>query len=451
MKKILITGATIVTMDEEQPDHFCGDLLVEGDTITAIVSRPERIEQAGIDRVIEGNKWILLPGLINTHGHAAMTLLRGYADDLPLMRWLEDKIWPAEKALTGDDVYWGTLLAIAEMLKGGTTTFTDMYFFMDRAAEAVAESKIRAMLSRGLAGVGLAGGRMLREAESFINNWQGKENGRINTSLGPHAPYTCPPGFLKKVMAIAARTGRPLQIHLAETAGEVERCRQKYGLSPVELMEHVGLFQFEVIAAHCVHLSDRDISILAQQGVGVAHNPGSNLKLGSGIAPLNELLKAGVKVSLGTDGAGSNNNLDLWEEIFLAALLPKGIHQDPTVIPARAALKMATTNGAEVLRLPRLGKLKVGYRADLIGLKGDLPHLNPIFDPSAHLVYSAAAADVSLVMVDGQILVDNGSLTTLDEERIIYEASRRAYRLTGKKGRDNAGGLHEGNNFNYQR
>lgn len=434
MENILITGATIVTLDDQRPEHFCGDLLVEGDNIAAIAEYPELIDPKRADRIIEGDNLIVLPGLINTHGHAAMTLFRGYADDLPLMRWLEEKIWPAENSLTGDDVYWGTLLAITEMLKGGTTTFTDMYFFMDRVAEAVAESKMRAVLSRGLAGVGLTGGKMLKEAESFINNWQGKENGRINTSLGPHAPYTCPPRFLKKVMDIASRTGRPLQIHLSETSGEVERCRRKHGCTPVKLMESIGLFQFEVIAAHCVHLSGEDISILAQRGVGVAHNPGSNLKLGSGIAPLTGLLQAGVKVALGTDGAGSNNNLDLWEEVSLAALLAKGVHQDPTVIPARVALNMATSSGAEVLRLSRLGKLKEGYRADLIGVRSNAPHLKPIFDPLAHLVYTAAAADVRLVMVDGQILVNNGQLTGLDEERIMFEASRRAYRLTGRKG-----------------
>ncbi len=435
MKSVLITGATIVTMDDQQPEHFCGDLLVEEDNIAAIVARPELIDPNRADRVIEGNNLIVLPGLINTHGHAAMTLFRGYADDLPLMRWLEDKIWPAENSLTSDDVYWGTLLAIAEMLKGGTTTFTDMYFFMDRVAEAVAESKIRAMLSRGLAGVGLAGGKMIKEAKNLINNWQGKENGRINTALGPHAPYTCPPKFLEKVMDLASQTGRPLQIHLSETSGEVERCRKEHGYTPVELMENIGLFQFEVIAAHCVHLSGEDIPILARRGVGVAHNPGSNLKLGSGIAPLTALLQAGIKVALGTDGAGSNNNLDMWEEISLAALLSKGVHQDPTVIPAKVALKMATSEGAEVLRIPRLGKLKEGYRADLVGIRSNAPHLKPIFDPLAHLVYTAAAADVSLVMVDGQILVDNGQLTVLDEERIMFEASRRAYRLTGVKSR----------------
>ncbi|HHX86747.1 MAG TPA: amidohydrolase [Firmicutes bacterium] len=434
MNNLLITGATIVTIDDQRPDYFSGDLLVEGDKIAGITEHPESIDPDRAQQVIQGDNLIVLPGLINAHGHAAMTLFRGYADDLPLMRWLEEKIWPAENSLTGDDVYWGTMLAIAEMLKGGTTTFTDMYFFMDRVAEAVAESKMRAVLSRGLAGVGLGSGKLLKEAESFINTWQGRENGRINTSLGPHAPYTCPPRFMKKVMEIASRTGRPLQIHLSETTGEVERCRRKHGCTPIQLMDKIGLFQFKVIAAHCVHLNGEDISILAQHGVGVAHNPGSNLKLGSGVAPLTGLLQAGVKVALGTDGAGSNNNLDLWEEIYLAALLSKGVHQDPTLIPAKLALKMATSYGAEVLRLPRLGKLKEGYQADIIGVRKDAPHLKPIFDPLAHLVYTASAADVQLVMVDGQILVDNGELTGLDEERIMFEASKRAYLLTGRKG-----------------
>ncbi len=433
MGSILITDAAMVTMDDQYPDCICGDLLVEGDTISAVAKRPHSLDPERADRIIEGSNLIVMPGLINTHGHAAMTLFRGYADDLPLMKWLREKIWPAEKLLTGDDIYWGTMLAIAEMLKSGTTTFTDMYFFMDRAAEAVAESKIRAMLSRGLASAGLAGGKMLREAEDFTNNWQGRENGRINTSLGPHAPYTCTVGFLKKVMDIASRTGRPLQIHLAETQEEVANCRRKHGCTPVQLMENIGLFGFRVIAAHCVNLSGTDISILAERGVGVAHNPGSNLKLGSGMAPLKELLAAGVKVGLGTDGAGSNNNLNMWEEISLAALLSKGVHRDPTLIPAGKALELATSGGAEVLGLPRLGKLKEGYKADLIGIKKNSPHLTPIYNPRDHLVYTAAAADVSLVLVDGRILVDKGELTELDEERIMFETSKRAYRLVGKE------------------
>ncbi|MGB4618275.1 MAG: amidohydrolase, partial [Dethiobacteria bacterium] len=288
-----------------------------------------------------------------------------------------------------------------------------------------------AVLSRGLIGLGEGAGDALKEGEKLIEDWHGRENGRINVNLGPHAPYTCPPEFLKKVIEAAERTGRPLQIHLAETAGEVEECRARYALTPVQLMEREGLFRHRVVAAHCVHLEAEDIRILAERKVGVAHNPGSNLKLGSGVAPLKHLLEAGVKVGLGTDGAASNNNLDLWEEMRLAALLAKGLEMDPTLVPAMTALKMATVYGAEVLSLEQVGQLRPGYKADLVGIRKVAPHLSPLHDPVAHLVYSASAADVQLVMVDGEILLEGGELTRLDEERIIYEASRCAARLTG--------------------
>ncbi|MEW5784603.1 MAG: amidohydrolase [Bacillota bacterium] len=433
MSKILISGALIVPLSEAGPEYFYGDLMVEGDRIAALTRYPERLDPAGTARVIDARNLLLMPGLVNTHGHAAMSLLRSYADDLPLKDWLEQKIWPVEAGLEGDDVYWGTLLSIAEMLKGGTTTFTDMYFFMDRVAEAAAESKIRAVLSRGLVGVTGSGSEALRESEDFIKRWHGCENGRISVTLGPHAPYTCPPDFLREIMAAAGRTGRPMQIHLAETAGEVESCLQEHGCTPIQLVHNLGLFDYPVIAAHCVHINDADIAILAEHHVGVAHNPGSNLKLGSGIAPLVKMLEAGVRVGLGTDGASSNNNLDLMEEMRLAALLAKGAAQEPTLIPAKTALRLATVEGAATLSLPGVGRLAVGSKADLIGLNLNKPHLVPLHDPPAHLVYAASAADVELVLVDGTVLVENGALTLLDEEKIKAEASRRAMRLTGRE------------------
>ena len=432
MGEILFTGARIVTMDQEGPDNFTGDLLIRGDRIAAVCEGPGGIERSGAERVIQGGDLLLLPGLVNTHGHAAMTLLRGYADDLPLQEWLEEKIWPVEENLTGDDIYWGTLLAIAEMLKGGTTTFTDMYFFMDRAAEAVCESGIRAVLSRGLVGLGDGGEKALEEATAFQRRWHGAAEGRISANYGPHAPYTCPPDFLRRVMEEADRTESALQIHIAETAQEVEDCRRDYGCTPVKHLHRLGLFERRVIAAHCVHLDGEDIDILAGKKVGVSHNPGSNLKLGSGIAPAAKLLEAGVTVGLGTDGASSNNNLDLFEEMRLAALLAKGNAAAPTLIPAKEALQMATVNGASLLGLDELGVLKKGFKADLIAVNLKALQATPLFDPQAHLVYAAAAADTRFVIVDGEILVDEGRLTGLDEERIMAECTGRAGRLTGK-------------------
>ncbi|HOL18057.1 MAG TPA: amidohydrolase [Bacillota bacterium] len=436
MANTLITGAIIVPVDEARPAFFHGDLLVEGGFIKKISEYPEKITPEEGARVIDGSRLFLMPGLINTHGHAAMSLFRGFADDLPLQEWLEKKIWPIEERLSGDDVYWGSMLSIVEMIKGGTTTFADMYFFMDRVAEAAAECGIRAVLCRGLIGVGENSAAALAEGEQLYRDWHGRGAGRITVTLGPHAPYTCPPKFLKEVMASAQKLGAALQIHLSETAGEVEANRREHGCSPVVLLSKLGLFEHKVTAAHCVHLDDEDIAILAQKQVRVAHNPGSNLKLGSGVAPLHKLLEASVTVGLGTDGAASNNNLDMFEEMRLSALLAKGISYNPALLPAGKALELATAGGAEALFLEKLGRLKEGYRADIAGISRDLPHATPLHDAVAHLVYSAAAADVRLVMVDGELILENGELLYLDEEKIKAEAARCAARLSGRTEKD---------------
>lgn len=432
MSSILIKNALLVTMDEKMPDYFHGDLLVVDDRLARISEHPAMIEPTGSETVIDGSKLLVMPGLINTHGHTAMTLFRSYADDLPLKEWLEEKIWPIEEYLSAEDVYWGTKLAICEMLKGGTTTFTDMYFFMDKVAEAAAESGIRAFLSRGMIGFGDSAVKGLKESEEFIYSWHGAEGGRINVTLGPHALYTCPPGYLEKVIALANKTKRSLQIHLSETKLEVEESYEKYGKSPIEQVAELGLFKSRVTAAHCVHVSEGDLDVLAENRVGVAHNPGSNLKLGSGVAPVARMLAKGIKVGIGTDGASSNNNLDMFEELRLASLLAKGIAMDPTLLNAKSTLRMATLMGAKALFLENCGCLKEGWKADLIGLYLDVPHLTPMHDPIAQVVYAASAADVALVMVDGKILLEKGELKTIDEAKIRMEAARCAARLVGR-------------------
>ncbi len=432
MSSILIKNALLVTMDEKMPDYFHGDLLVVDDRLARISENPAMIEPTGSETVIDGSKLLVMPGLINTHGHTAMTLFRSYADDLPLKEWLEEKIWPIEEYLSAEDVYWGTKLAICEMLKGGTTTFTDMYFFMDKVAEAAAESGIRAFLSRGMIGFGDSAAKGLKESEEFIYSWHGAEGGRINVTLGPHALYTCPPGYLERVITLADKTKRSLQIHLSETKLEVEESYEKYGKSPIEQVAELGLFKSRVTAAHCVHVSERDLDVLAENKVGVAHNPGSNLKLGSGVAPVARMLAKGIKVGIGTDGASSNNNLDMFEELRLASLLAKGIAMDPTLLNAKSTLRMATLMGAKALFLENCGCLKEGWKADLIGLYLDVPHLTPMHDPTAQVVYAASAADVALVLVDGKILLEKGELKTIDEAKIRMEAARCAARLVGR-------------------
>ncbi|HEX3011347.1 MAG TPA: amidohydrolase [Syntrophomonadaceae bacterium] len=382
------------------------------------------------DKVIDGTNKVAIPGFINTHTHAAMTLLRGYADDLPLMEWLQTKIWPLEDRLTGDDIYWGTLLANVEMIKSGTTAFADMYFHMDQTARAVEKSGLRGILSRGMIGVGPENQLAIDQSRALFAEWNGAANGRIKFMLGPHAPYTCPPDYLKQVIDLADELGAGIHIHLAETRGEAEDIKKQYGKTPIELMDEVGLFKHQVLAAHCVHLTDNDIEILASRGVGVAHNPESNMKLASGIAPVPEMLQAGITVALGTDGASSNNNLDMLQEMRTCALLHKVNSFDPTVIPAEQALEMATLNGARVLGLEQeTGKLEAGMKADIVLLSLSEAHMIPRYDILANIVYSGQASDVQTVIVDGKIVMEDRVIKTLDEQEVLKQCKSIAKRL----------------------
>lgn len=424
--KTLIRGATVITVNDNFDIIDDADVVIDQESITYVGAQKEWSEQ--FDKVINGRGKLLSPGFVNAHGHAAMSLLRSYADDVPLMYWLEKRIWPIEAKLKREDVYWGSMLAIVEMLKGGTTTFTDMYFFMDQVAEAAEESGIRAVLSRGLVGIGEMADKGLEESEQFVQTWQGR-GGRITTMLGPHAPYTCPPDYLKRVMTLQEKLNVPIQIHLSETTDEVERIRKQYGVSPTVLLKDTGLFTKPVLAAHCVHLTDEDMDILKEFNVHVAHNPGSNLKLGSGISPVPDMLGRGITVGLGTDGAASNNNLDMMEEMRLAALLHKGSRMDPTAITARDALAMATRESAKAVFLDDVGVMAAGMKADLIMLDLHKPHLTPQHDLVAHLVYAAQPSDITMVMVNGNILVEDGNLITMDQENIMFQAQQRAMNL----------------------
>ena len=434
------------------PEHFLkwgdglevisgGEIAIEDGIIT--YSGPERGKGQGngkedsagetkYDRVIDGRGKLVMPGFVNAHTHAAMSFFRGYADDMILQDWLEKRIWPVEAKLERKDIYWGTLLAVCEMIRGGTTCFADMYFHMDEAAQACLESGIRASLAQGLVGLDpVKGEASLEEGINFVRNWHGAGEGRITAMLGPHAPYTCPPEYLKKVAAAAETLQTPLHIHLSETRFEVEESLKIHGLRPIELMEKIGLLEQKVLAAHCVHLTPGEIVALAAKGVAVAHNPGSNLKLGSGVAPLPELLKKGVLVALGTDSAASNNNLDMVEEMRLAALLSKGVLEDPTLIPAAEALSLATVNGARALCLEEgAGTLQEGSKADLIVINLNTAHLQPLHSIPAHIVYSAQSGDVETVMVGGNILMEKGELKTVDLEKILFETGKITKRLT---------------------
>ncbi|WP_127588205.1 amidohydrolase [Paenibacillus koleovorans] len=430
MSKRLIRNGLFLTLQDAAP-FLKGYMVIDGERI-AYIGEQEPDPAAIYDEVIDGNGKLYMPGLVNTHGHAAMSLLRGYGDDLALQVWLQEKMWPNEAKFTGEDVRAGTLLSILEMLKGGTTCFVDMYDHMNEVAQAVEQSGIRASLMRGAIGLCPPDVQRakLEEAIGFARDWHGQADGRITTMMSPHAPYTCPPNFIEQFVQAAHDLNLPMHTHMSETLREVLENEQQYGLRPVAHLEKLGMFSRPTLVAHAVHLTDEEIEVLARYDVRVSHNPGSNLKLASGIARVPDLLRAGVKVSLGTDGPASNNNLDMFEEMRLAALIHKGISGDPTAVPAGVALRMGTVVGAQSIWLEDVGVLAEGMKADFIALDIDQAHFLPKTDYASHVVYSASAKDVTDVYVNGKCIVRGGVCLTLDEEKIKFDAQRRFERLT---------------------
>ena len=422
---LLIKNATVVLPDGQTKT---ANIAVEGSKILAIGEAPADFIA---EQTIDAKDMLAIPGFVNAHTHASMTLLRSYADDMELMTWLNDHIWPVEAKMISNDIYWGAALAAVEMIQSGTTTFADMYGpFMERVADVVTESGMRGVLSRGIIGVAPDGEKKLEENVTLYEDYNGAANGRIKVMFGPHAPYTCPPEFLKKVAAAAQRLGAEVHIHMNETKAEIEQITKQYGKRPFEYVEDTGLFESPTLAAHCVHLSDDEIAIIKKHNIRVAHNPGSNMKLASGIAPVPRLLKEGVTVALGTDGTSSNNNLDMLQEVQLAALLHKVNEYDPLAVPAFEALKMGTEYGAKAVGLDGIGRIAPGAKADivLVSMKGAA--WVPRFNEVSLLVYSGSAADVDTVICDGKVLMQHRELLTLDEEKIKYEAQKCAERLT---------------------
>ncbi len=402
------------------------NILIEG---TRIRSFPEDVEGISSDEVIDGKGMLALPGLINTHTHVAMTLFRSYADDLALMDWLQNMIWPAEAHLDDDIVYWGSMLAFAEMIRGGTTAFCDMYMFMESCAKAAEKAGIRGNIARGLAGVTPNGEKALEENIRLYQDWNNACDGRIRVMLGPHAPYTCPPEYLKKVRDASEKYGIPIHIHLAETKGEVETCIEKFGITPIALMNQIGLFDRPTLAAHCVHVNEEDIQIMAEKHVCVAHNPGSNLKLASGIAPVPKMRSAGITVGLGTDGASSNNKLDMFAEMRLAALIHKAAALDPFAVKADEAMQMGTVDGAKCLGYDDLGALDEGKLADIILIDRSGYHWKPRFNSISLAVYAGNSMDVDTVIVNGQLLMRGKELLTIDKEQLDFETERVTKKL----------------------
>lgn len=426
-KFVLEVGSIIQSANQIQshPGYIC----IENGRITAIgTGTYEQTDVLGVSPavIIRRPNAVAIPGLVNAHGHASMTLLRGAGDDMALQDWLNQRIFPLEDKLTNDAVYWGTMLAVWEMLKSGTTTFTDMYMFMNDAARAVEETGMRAVLSWGAVGFtpevrqkGIADTRFM------VSNWHNQADGRITVTAGPHAPYTCPPDYLEVFVDLCTELNIPIQIHLSETKLEVEESIAAWGKTPIEHAFSCGLMTRPLLAAHCVHATVADIERMKQFDVKVAHNPQSNLKLASGIAPIVQMKNRGLTVGLGTDGAASNNNLDMFEELRLAATLHKGVSLDPTVIPAPTAFEMATADSAKCCFLePGHGTLTVGAKADITLLDLTSPHFQPTYNLLSNVVYAAGADDVVDVFVDGRHVLQNREAVTIDVERMLYEVRK---------------------------
>ncbi len=418
-----------MTEQPGRPKYYRGAVAISGDRIALVSDSPQRIERYERERgeglqVADGAGRLVMPGLINLHNHVSMTLMRGYADDLPLMPWLTEKIWPFEAKLDGDDIYSGAELGIAEMLLGGTTAFVDMYWYADRVAEAAIRSGIRAVVSPAFVGTAFEG--YVERTQRMIERYNGAAGDRIRVWVAPHAPYTCTPEQIRESLKLCERNGVGVNIHVAETLSEVETIRERYVKTPVEHLRDLGVFDYRALAVLCVHLTETDMEILSRQGVSVVYNPQSNMKLASGIAPVARLLERGANVGIGTDGPSSNNDLDMWDEMRTGSFLQKVATGDPCVLPAYEVLRMATTRAADAIGMKgEIGVLAEGARADLIVLNLDKPHLTPCHDLVANLVYCAKPSDVETVMVDGRIVVRQGALANGDFGAIRREVERR--------------------------
>jgi 5-methylthioadenosine/S-adenosylhomocysteine deaminase len=426
MKGFAVQGRYVIKNAREiLRDHY---VIVEGTRIKAITpTLPE-----GMTEVLGGAYDIVMPGLINTHTHATMTLFRGFADDLPLMTWLNDYIFPAEaKFVDPEFVYLGTKLAAWEMTRSGTTAFCDGYFYEDEVGKVAHEVGIRAWLGEGILqfpSPSLADpGKTIAHSRRFISRWLNDDLCR--PTVFPHGVYTCTPELLTQAYALAEEFDLIYQIHVSESAAEVRQVREQYGMTPVELLDSLGCLSSRTLAAHCVALDDSEIRILAQRGVNVAHNAESNMKLASGIAPVPAMLAAGVNITIGTDGCASNNNLDMLTEISTVAKLHKISTMDPTVLDECTAFTLMTENAAKALKLDA-GMLEPGKLADIITLDGHAPNLVPVYNPVSHVVYAASGSNVKDVVVNGRIIVRDFTSLTVDEEALIRECRKAQERVS---------------------
>ncbi len=421
--KTIIKNATLLPETGYAEGNW--HITVENKRIVSITK--ELPDLTGAD-VVDAKGNLLIPGFYNAHTHAAMTLFRGYGEDLPLQRWLEERIFPAEDRLNYENVTVATRLAIAEMLKGGIVSFSDMYMFENAVAEVVLQTGMKANLSRALVSfspeANIATDNRFAEAKALVEKYQNADDERVKVDFSLHAEYTNLPHYIAQVGEYTAENNLRMHLHVSETEKEHNECIARHGKTPTKLFYDLGALNTPTLAAHCVWVSDEDIAIMAEKGVSAVHNPISNLKLGSGVMPLNKMLNAGVNICLGTDGVASNNRLDVLREMQTAAILHKGILLDSTATTASQMPKLATRNGALAQGREDCGEIRIGARADLVLIDRTSVHNMPCFDDYAMLCYSAERTDVLMTMVDGRILYQNGTYTLIDEERLRYDAQK---------------------------
>jgi len=431
---LIVRGDHIVSMDPAGTVIEDGALAIDEGLIIAIGSAVDIEAEYSAVETLDGNNRVVMPGLVNGHSHAAMTLLRGVADDLALMDWLLNYVFPAEvEFVDAEFVRIGTELACWEMIRGGTTTFVDMYYYPDTIAEVVDSCGMRAMISATVIDQRSPDAEnaddSINKGIGFVKRWQGR-NSRISPIFGPHANYTMNAEQLKATRAAAMELSVPISIHVSESPFELQYSQDTYGMPSIEMYESIGFFEGPTIAAHVVWPTKEEIPILAERKVGVIHNPTSNMKIASGISPITEMLDAGVRIGLGTDGAASNNDLDMWEEMRLASFLQKVDRMDPEVMPAITVLGMATSGGATAIGLgDTIGSLEIGKRADLIQVAFEDVHHVPTFNVVSHLVYVTDEQDVATVVVDGKVLMREREMLTIDTARVAAEATALAARI----------------------
>jgi 5-methylthioadenosine/S-adenosylhomocysteine deaminase len=425
---LLITNGIVVTMDRNETIIKNGTVAISGDRIVDIGPN-EKFSECRAAKVIDAKNGIIMPGLINTHTHASMTCFRGLADDLHLMTWLNDFIFPAEAKLNYAKVKAGALLACAEMILSGTTCFADMYLFEDAVAEAAKKAGMRAVVGEVLYDFPSPSYGPIEEGfvytENLIKKWQ--NDPLITVAVEPHSPYLCAPELLERAAGLSKTYDVPLIIHVAETQTEVDTIFERYGKTPIAHLADIGVLSSLLLACHCVAVTDADIEQLASYDVKVSHNPESNMKLASGIAPIPQLMDAGVCVGLGTDGCTSNNNIDMFLEMDTAAKIHKVNTLDPTVMDAKTVLKMATINAAKALGLDDVtGSLVPGKKADVIVIDTNKPHLTPMYNLHSHLVYAAGGNDVDTSVINGQVVMENRQLMTMDIAKVMADVNQIA-------------------------